>query len=299
MAIPRIGVGLPIVGPHAGPDALVTVATAADRLGFHSVSTSDRLLLPASPDWHNRFGLPESPAYDVLESLTWVAAHTRRVRLVTGVINSLFHSPVVLARRFATLDHLSGGRVDAGLGQGWLPEEFAATGAPLTGRAAAFEEHLAAMRACWGPDPVHCDGPRYQIPMANIGPKPVSGHLPVLIGAVARPAVERAARLGDGFIIGFRGWDSTLEQIDWYRGAGGTGRIVVRAGPRLPDDFDPTPPTDWSEPSMLDDLARAAEAGIDEVIWDLNIVGMEPQRQVEALETLASALMAGAGMKAP
>jgi len=62
MQIPRVGVGLPILGPHASPDAITLVATAADRLGFSSVSTFDRLLLPAPPDWQNVYGLPEYPS---------------------------------------------------------------------------------------------------------------------------------------------------------------------------------------------------------------------------------------------
>jgi probable F420-dependent oxidoreductase len=289
MHIPRVGVGLPVIGPHATPDAILQVACAAERLGFHSVSISERLLLPAAPDWQNLAGLPDYPAYDTLEALTWVAAHTRRIRLATGVLISLFQPPIVLARRLATLDHLSGGRLDAGIGQGWLPEEFAAAGVPPSRRGARFEEHLAAMRACWGPDPVQHDGPHYHIPLAKIGPKPAGGRLPVLIGAVTRPAVERAARIGDGFIAAFRDWASVGAQIDWYRGASGAGRIVLRAGPQLPVEGSAAPPADWSEATIRDDLGRAGEMGIDEVIWDLNIIGLSPRRQIEAFEALAPA----------
>jgi probable F420-dependent oxidoreductase len=294
MSMPRVGVGLPIVGPHASPESILLIAKAADRLGFSSVATYDRLLLPAPDGWRNVYGLPEYPAYDVLETLTWVAAHTERVRLVTGVLISLFESPVVLARRLATLDHLSAGRVVAGIGQGWMPEEFAAVGVPASRRGDGFEEHLAAMRACWAPDPVECNGPHYPIPRSRIGPKPVKGNIPVLIGGVAKLALERAARLGDGVIIACRDWESTLTMIDWYREAGGTGQIVLRAGPMLADDQHQTPPTAWTEPFVLEDLARAGSVGVDEVIWDLNIVGTEPRRQVDALETLVRALGTGA-----
>ncbi len=290
--LPKVGAGLPIIGRHAGPDAIVTVAAAAERLGFHSVSTFDRLLLPAAPGWQNTYGLPEHPAYDALESLTWVAAHTSRIRLMTGVLIGPYQPPVVLARRFATLDCLSGGRVDAGLGAGWLPEEFAAVGVPLHGKGARFEDHVLAMRACWGPDPVEHNGPIYPIAASNIGPKPVSGHLPVLIGALAPPAIERAARIGDGFIIGFRDWESTLTQIDLYRRAGGTGRVVLRAGPLLPHELIPEPDTTWSVATFVDDLATAAEHGVDEVIWDLNIIELSPERQVEAFESVAEQLAA-------
>src|SRR5262249_9423556 len=124
MEIPRIGVGLPNYGPHAGPDAVVAVATAVERLRVHAASTFDRVFLPRRPEWQNVYGLPEFPVYAAIEPLTWAAAHTRRIRLGTGVLDALFHPPIVLARRLATLDQLSAGRVDAGIGQGWMPEEF-------------------------------------------------------------------------------------------------------------------------------------------------------------------------------
>jgi probable F420-dependent oxidoreductase len=287
---PCIGIGLPILGPHATPTAMAAVATTADRLGFHSVSTYERLLLPAHPGWVNEAGLPESPAFDAIEALTWVAALTRRVRLVTGVVNPLFQPPVILARRLATLDVLSGGRVDVGVGSGWLPEEFASVGVPLRRRGAGFEEHLAAMRACWGPDPVEHVGLHYPIAPARIGPKPVQRPLPVLIGAVAAVAIERAARLADGFVVGFRDWESTLEQIGVYRSAGGTGRVVLRAGPLLAHPRQPVPLSTWSPPSIVDDLARAAAEGVDEVIWDLNIVELPIPDQLTEYERLAGAL---------
>jgi len=290
--IPRIGVSLPTFGPDAGPDAVVTVATAVERLGFHSVSASERLLLPATPGWRNDFGLPESYVWDTLEVLTWVAAHTRRIRLGTHIVNSLFQPPIVLARRLATLDQLSGGRLDAGIGQGWLPEEFTAAGVRPSRRGAGFEEHLAAMRACWGPDPVEHDGPRYRIPRSKVGPKPVNGRLPVPIGAVSRPAVERAARIGDGFIAGLRDWETTRTEIDWYRSAGGTGPVVLRVNPVHADaDGHAASPTGIAA-SAIDVLAHAAGAGADEVHFDLTLAGLDSQRQVEALEALASALKA-------
>jgi probable F420-dependent oxidoreductase len=290
MPMPKVGVGLPIFGKHAGPEAVMTIASAAERLGYSSVSTSERLLLPLGADWGNVYGLPDFWSYDALESLTWVAAQTQRVRLVTGVLNTLFQAPIVLARRLATLDHMSGGRMVAGIGLGWMPEELTATGVPARGRGARFEEHLAAMRACWESDPVEHAGTSYEIPRSKVGPKPVNGSIPVLIGGVAQPAIVRAARLGDGVILAFRDWDSFEQQLGWYREADGAGPIVVRAGPMLADAQHAVPPTTWTEPSMLEDLARVGALGVDELIWDLNIIGMEPRLQVGALERLASSL---------
>lgn len=293
---PAVSVGLPIVGPHAGPGAIAQVAVAADRLGFRSVSLSERLLLPVSPDAQNAYGLPDWPIYDALDTLAWVAARTERVRLRTDVIVPLFQQPVVLARRLATLDRLSGGRMEAGVALGWLPEEFAATGVPPGGRGARFEECVAALRACWGPDPVAFDGRHYRIPPSKIGPKPVQGTIPLAIGAVSRAAVERAARIGDGLTLAFRSWDGFREQLAWYRDAGGEGAVILRGGPMLADDEHPTPPLTWTEDQIVDNLAVVAEAGVTEFVWDLNIAEYEPARQVELMEALASAVGVGVGV---
>ncbi len=289
MDLPLVGIGLPAIGPHAGPEAIDSVAAAAQRLGFHSVSVSERLLLPAHPGWTNDFGLPDHPAYDALETLTWVAARTDSIRLRTDVLVPLFQQPIVLARRLATLDRLSGGRLDVGMARGWLSQEFEATGVAASRRTAAYEESIAAIRACWGPDPVEFTGRHFRIPPAKVGPKPLDG-IRIYAGGVARPAVERAARIGDGFTVGFRNWGDTLTQVGWYREAGGTGPIVVKAGPMLADAEHEVPPTTWTEPSLLDDLGRAKAVGIDEVVWDANIVGYHPQRQIEVLETVAHEL---------
>jgi probable F420-dependent oxidoreductase len=284
---PAVSVGLPVLGPHAAPPAIERIAVAADRLGFRSVSLSERLLLPAGPEWINEYGLPDWPAYDAVETLTWVAAKTQHVRLRTDVIIPLFQQPVVLARRLATLDHLSRGRVEAGVGLGWLPEEFIATGVPASGRPAMFEESIAVIRACWGPDPVTFEGDHFRIPPSKIGPKPIRGAIPLSIGAVSRAAVERAARIGDGFTIGFRNWDDTRQQLGWYRDAGGNGPIIVRGGPMLVDAEHETPPLTWTETHIVENLAIAADEGVTEFIWDLNVVGYEPARQVDLLEELA------------
>ncbi|MEV7008768.1 TIGR03619 family F420-dependent LLM class oxidoreductase [Streptosporangium sp. NPDC051022] len=286
MSIPRIGVNLPNVGPHAGPEAIVTMAQAAERLGFHSVSASERLLLPAGPGWRNEMGLPESYVWDTLETLTWAAAHTRRVRLGTGIVNALFQPPIVLARRLATIDRLSGGRLDVGLGQGWLPEEFTAVGVPLTRRGAGFEEYVAALRACWGPDPVEHLGTHYHIPMSTVGPKPVNG-LPVYIGALARPAVERAARIGDGLIGAVRDWQTSATEIEWYRQAGGTGPVILRIGHPYEG---PDTAAEAFVPSALADLESAAKVGADELQFELNLAEIPPARQVTLFEALASSL---------
>lgn len=298
MNVPRIGVSLPHFGPYAGPDAVVTVAQAAERLGFHAVSATERLLMPVRPGWSNDAGLPESYVWDPLEMLTWAAAHTQRIRVSTGVVNAIFQPPIVLARRLATLDQLSRGRLDAGIGQGGgsmvppsycIPEEFVAAGVPISRRGAGFAEHVAAMRACWGPDPVEYHGEHYRIPPSTVGPKPWARTIPLFIGALVRPTIERAARIGDGFITVAlpRKWDNTRTQIRWYRDAGGTGTVVVNSIQVYPDGaISPAMFTD----AVLEDLGRAGAAGADEMHISLNLASVPPERQVELFEALAARL---------
>lgn len=297
MTVPRIGVSLPQFGPYAGPEGVVTVAQASERLGFHAVSVNERLLMPARPDWTNDADLPESHVWDPLEVLTWAAAHTGRIRLATAVVNAIFQSPVVLARRLATLDRLSRGRLDAGLGQGGggtaetsylIPEEFTAAGVPVGRRGAGFAEHVAAMRACWGPDPVEFLGEHYQIPRSTVGPKPHAGTIPVYFGALVRSTLERAAHQADGVVLVALDWDETRTRIGWYRDAGGTGTVVVNTIPSHPGGM---PSRAEFTGAVLADLERAAAVGADEMHISLNLGDpVAPDRQAELLGALAAEL---------
>lgn len=302
MDVPRIGVSLPHFGPYVGPEAVVTVARATEQAGLHAVSVSERLLMPVRADWRNDAGLPESHVWDPIEMLTWAAAHTTRVRLATGIVNAIFQPPIVLARRLATLDRLSAGRLDAGLGQGGggtdetgylIPEEFVAAGVPQGRRGAGFVEHLAAMRACWGPDPVEFHGERYRIPRSLVGPKPQGATIPVFLGALVRPTVERAARLADGVILVAVDWEATRAQVGWYRAAGGTGTVVVNT---LMPDLGPATAEGAFVAAVLADLERAAAAGADEMHLTMNLGDpVPPERQAELLAGLGAALGAASG----
>jgi alkanesulfonate monooxygenase SsuD/methylene tetrahydromethanopterin reductase-like flavin-dependent oxidoreductase (luciferase family) len=285
MNLPRIVVTLPTFGPHAGPEGVATIARATEDLGFHGVAASERLLMPAGPDWTNDMGLPEAHVWDVIEMLTWAAAHTRRIRLCTAVVNALFQPPIVLARRLATLDQLSRGRLDVGIGQGGgggpatsfcMPEEFVAAGVSRSLRGAGYVEYLAAMRACWAPDPVSFHGANYRIPLANVGPKPHGSKIPLFLAGLTRVAIERAAKIGDGFMPPIFDWDLARTHIGWYRDAGGTGTISAK----------PMPSAQNFVESALRTLDQCASLGVDEVHFELNLAGIQPGRQVALLEEL-------------
>jgi alkanesulfonate monooxygenase SsuD/methylene tetrahydromethanopterin reductase-like flavin-dependent oxidoreductase (luciferase family) len=298
MDVPRIGVSLPHFGPYVGPEAVATVARAVEDCGFDAVSVSERLLMPVREDWSNDAGLPEAHVWDPIEILTWAAAHTDRIRLLTAIVNAIFQPPIVLARRLATLDRLSHGRLDVGLGQGGggtpetgflIPEEFAAAGVPLDRRGAGFVEHVAAMRACWAPDPVVFEGDHYEIPRSTVGPKPHAGTIPVLFGALVRSTIERAARLDAGIIVVAVDWDDTRQRIDWYRAAGGLGPVVVNTLPDMSSSTVPTPSAFVD--TVRSDLDRAAAAGADEMHFTLNLgTPVPPNHQVDLLAALSDAL---------
>src|SRR5262245_54220376 len=173
----KVGISLPQLGPSASPENLIKAATHAEELGYDSVWVLERLLWPLHPkEPYPASGdgvLPETYqiVFDPIETLTFVAAHTKKVGLGTSVIVLPYHTPIQLARRIATLDVLSGGRALIGVGVGWSHDEFEAAGAPFDRRGARSDEFLRAMIEIWTKDPVKFDGQFYYIPESKVGPK--------------------------------------------------------------------------------------------------------------------------------
>jgi probable F420-dependent oxidoreductase len=191
-----IGFGAPVSGAWATPRNLTEFARRAERLGYRSLWTFQRLLAPTSAAL--------APVYrsvlDPLVTLGYLAAATSSIRLGVAVVNHPFASPLLLAKQAATVDVLSGGRLDLGIGNGWLPEEFTGSGASLAGRGARAEEYVAALRALWSTDRGY-HGSFYDIPPGRQDPPPVQRPgPPVLLGGMSEAAMERAGRVGDGWI---------------------------------------------------------------------------------------------------
>jgi len=295
----KLGVHLPVAGPGAGPEAIVQVAEEAERIGLDSVWCWERLMRPTVPIAMGGPGGPVMDApeafgtvYDPVETLSYVAARTHRITLGTSVLDALFHSPVILARRLATLDRLSDGRLVVGVGQGWMAQEFEAAGVSMRRRGAGFEEHLSAMRAVWGPDPVHFEGRFYRIPEADIGPKPVHPAGPrLLVGAASPVAIERAGRLGAGLMLVIFDWDTVRVGVETFRAAaGGAGHdpdmlpVMLQVnGNVTPEPLDERGPLLGSPEQVAADLDEAARLGVEHVYWN---TGDEPLRQLPLLGEL-------------
>jgi probable F420-dependent oxidoreductase len=301
----KFGFALPQTGPLASPQAIVDAAQEAERRGYATVWVLERLLRPLTPRTSD--GKPGRPmpeayaiAYDPIETLTYVAAKTTRIKLGTSIMVAPFHVPVMLAKRLATLDQFSGGRLVAGLGQGWSEEEFATANVPLRRRGAGFEEFIAAMRAAWGPDPVSFIGRFYQIPPSQINPKPVQpGGPPIIVAAREPAAVERAARMGAGLHPIPTDWESFAQTVTRFRraaqaaGHDPTGLpIVVRTNTIVSESPapDPRPPLNGSHDQVADDLRRLGDLGVTEVFFDMNRFSISLRDQLRILDRLRTAV---------
>jgi len=200
-----VGVRLPNAGPKATPANIMAVARWAHRLGYHSMWVTDRVLVPARSGSFYPYGTagqwnPSTGTYvDPLISLTWANAIAPELQLGTSVLVAPLRNPVLLAKQFAALDFLSGGRVICGLGVGWMKEEFAGVGVPYEERGRRATEMVQLMRMLWTGDEVDFHGRYWQISGCRIAPRPVQPAIPVIWGGHSDATLRRVARIGDGW----------------------------------------------------------------------------------------------------
>ncbi len=214
----KVGIAFANIGPFGSAEGAVAVGQAAEAAGFDSLWTVEHVIYPddygsAYPyDDSGRMPMaPDTDLTDPLTWLTWVGAHTTTLRLATGILILPERNPLVLAKQLGTMDALTGGRVDLGIGVGWLREEFDALGIPWERRGARTDEYVAAMRTLWGADSVSFDGEFVSFSGVSSNPKPVDGSVPIVIGGHSDAAARRAGRLGDGFWPGKGDLDHLLD----------------------------------------------------------------------------------------
>jgi len=280
----RLGFNIPNVGPVASAENIVKVAQQAEALGYHTIWTTERLLVPVNPTtgWRGVEGLAIPEQYktqlDPLDSLAYAAGVTKRVRLGTSALDLPYYNPALLARRLTTIDHLSCGRLTVGLAQGWCPEEFEAAGASMKGRGARADEALALMHAIWKDDPIQFHGKHFSIPMSTIQPKPVQKpHPPILLAALSESSLKRVARLADGWLpVGLSVPAMRQMWEDIKRMATEAGRdvselqIVVKANFTFTPDRQGDGRTIFvgSEDEIRHDIAAVREMGVHEIEFD-------------------------------
>ena len=202
------------------------LARLAEAAGFDSVFAVDHVVLPDNYDSTYPYSatgrLPGNSSSALPDPLIWiasVAAVTTRLRFMTGVIILPQRNPFVLAKQVATLDHLSGGRFELGIGVGWLKEEFAALGVPFEWRGKRSDEYIAAMRALWAKDGASFAGEFVNFHGMSCNPKPVAGSVPIIVGGHSEAAARRAGRLGNGFFPSIGSQVDTVPLFDVARRA--------------------------------------------------------------------------------
>jgi probable F420-dependent oxidoreductase len=272
----QIGFAAPVSGSWATPDSMVRLAHRAEELGYSSLWTFQRLLSPVDGEWGETY----RSVHDPVVALAFLAGHTRRVRLGVAVLNAPFVSPVVMAKQLSTLDIVAGGRLDVGLGLGWSPEEFAATGADLAERSKRVEEFVDVLRTLWTDEVVAHDGRFYQVPRMRMDPKPVQRPgPPILLGGSVPAALRRAGRISDGWISSSRQDLATIgDAVTTVRAAAERAgrdpdalRFICRGVVRVrPAGSPERRPLTGTLDEIRGDLPDLAGQGITEMFVDLN-----------------------------
>jgi probable F420-dependent oxidoreductase len=304
----KIGVMLPHIGAEMSPQAVVEAARRAEELRYDSLWAIERLLYPTNP----RSKYPATPdgslpefyarALTPLETLSYVAAHTSKIELGTGVLVMPLHNPVMLARQLASLDVLSGGRLRVGLGQGWSIDEMEAAGTSPKGRAARADEFIQVLKAVWTTDPVEHAGEHFTVPRSILQPKPVqSPHPPIYLAAYSPGALKRVGQLANGWMpsgVPLNAMRPMMEQArEAARAAGRDPRsleLIVFAFAQILEESPGADRPDFvgTLDEIRRDVATARDLGATEIIFDVGYASgdlrLDEFRQaLEQLSTLA------------
>lgn len=263
----QFGIMFANTGHGSSPDGARAVLQAAEAGGFVTAWTVEHVVVPSG--YESAYPYDESgkmaggaEEFDLPDPLVWLsfaAAATTTIRLGTGILIVPQRNPVVTAKAVATLDHLSGGRVDLGVGVGWLREEFEALGVPFERRGKRLDEYVEAMRALWTQDRAEYHGEFVDFDEVFSWPKPVQKpHPPIHVGGAAPWGIRRALRYGDGWIpLAGRGDTDLIDDMATFR------RMAAEAG-RDPDSMEVSI---YVAPDDADRLAQLRDAGFSRALF--------------------------------
>jgi probable F420-dependent oxidoreductase len=241
-------------------DGAEKLARASENAGIESLWTVEHVVVPVGYESAYPYsptgkmpGDETAPIPDPLAWLAFMAAHTKTVRLATGILILPQRNPVILAKEAATIDVLSEGRLELGIGIGWLAEEFEAIGVPFDERVGRTEEYVSALRALWSSDETF-SGDFSSFSNARSYPKPVQQDgIPIVVGGHTKAAARRAGRLGNGF---FPATPATIgDLVDEMR------RAAKDAG-RDPDAIEVT----TGGPPSVDFAKSLADQGVGRIV---------------------------------
>jgi probable F420-dependent oxidoreductase len=259
----KFGIMFANAGPASQPEHAVALAQLAEEAGFESLWTVEHVVVPVGYESQYPYsrdgrmpGGEEVPIPDPLVWLTYVGAHTTRIKLATGILILPQRNPVVLAKEVATFDVLTGGRAILGVGVGWLKEEFDVIGVPFDERGARTDDSIAALRALWAPGESTYSGQFSSFAPVQSLPKPVRPEgVPIVVGGHSEAAARRAGRLGDGFFPARGDIDKLPGLLDVMR------KAAVDAG-RDPDAIEIT----TGGAMDVEGAKRYADLGIDRLV---------------------------------
>ncbi len=272
----RIGVKLPHTGP-VDPSSIPERARRLERAGFDSLWVSDHVVMPGVIGSRYPFAADgvatwatNQPWTEALVALAAAAAVTTRVRLGTAVLVLPQRNPMLVAKQVGSLDAISGGRVELGVGAGWLREEFVALAADFDARGRRTEEWIALLRECWTGRPAAHDGPGYHLePGTVMLPKPI-GRVPILVGGHSPAALRRAGQFGDGWLaqqavprIDPRELGREIATVHAAAAAVGRDAADLKVILRLVESA-------GREQQVAEHLGDFSAAGVDEIVVDVD-----------------------------
>jgi probable F420-dependent oxidoreductase len=291
-------------GP-ATSEHMVGVAQAADRTGLASIWAADHLLWPVEYESKYPYGGDKYPATfdqpvcECVTTMTWLSAHTSRVRVGSLVIVVPQRNPWILGRQLATLDQMNGGRTILGAGIGWLKEEFEALGVPFEARGSRTEEAFALMRKLWTEHPVTFEGRFRQAGPVGVLPHPVQKPIPIWLGGNTPRAQQRAGRVAEGWVpYGLTpaeladGWDGVRAAADLAGRNPSDITCSLWAPITLTDSNDPAGPEGvplhGTAERLVEVLNDYASAGLQHLLM-FNFC--EPGQTVEQIERIAAEVL--------
>lgn len=282
----KLGLFAPLGNPFATPEYIDALGRAADERGFASIWVAEHVVLfddyasqyPYSSDGKIPAG-GDNGIFEPFTSLAYLAACTETVRLGTGICLVPQRNPVYTAKEVAAVDWLSKGRLDFGVGVGWLEEEFDAVAVPFGRRNERCREYLEVMHRLWEDEISEHHGDFYDLPACRQYPKPVQQpHPPIHFGGESNAALRRVADLGQGW-YGFNQEPADVpERLDHL------DKLLAERG-RTRDEIEVSicPYLKGAQP---DDVKRYEDAGVDQVI--LLAFAFDPEGIVETLDGLAT-----------
>lgn len=304
----ELGCAVPVSGSWATPEGCSQVAAWAEELGYRSVWVFQRLLAPVDAAGEHRLEPQYRSVLDPLAVLAYLAAKTTRPRLGIAVVNAPYYAPIVLSKSLTTIDRLSGGRLDVGLGLGWMPEEFEAVGVRYDHRGGRTADFVRCLRAIWTEEVVEYAGPHYRVPLSRVDPKPIQRpHPPILFGGTAEASLRRAGRMADGWISSSRaelaGLADSIAAVRTAAAESGRDPFALRFVCRAVVKVRRTErgPLTGSIDDIREDLGILADAGMTEAFVDLNFdpqIGApdaDPDASLLQARELLEALAPGAG----